>query len=311
MENNNNAKHFALQLGSLITLYVSIGALIQLLFGVITIAFPDQANMYWEYDSATSGIRWSIALLVVLFPTYVLLTRIINTKRRETGAPYLGVTKWLIYLSLLVGGLVLLGDFVSIIYNFLNGELTIRFFLKALTVLVVVGSAFTYYLNDARGYWQTRESRSKQFGLAASILVLVSVVLGYMHIEAPTQVREQSLDQKQINDLGVIQSYIMSQYATTNILPSSLTDLELADNLPTAPDGRPSYTYARINDTSFKLCADFAHPSDKNMYTSTPYMDTGMILKNPDDWMHSKGSWCFTRVLNTQLPVNQKAIMMQ
>ncbi len=302
MENteNNSAKHFALQLGSLISLYVSIGALIQVLFGVITIVFPDQASAYWEYESATSGIRWAIALLIVFFPAYIALTRVINTIRRQTGVPYLGLTKWLIYLSLLVGGLVLLGDLVSVIFNFLNGELTIRFFLKALTVLVVVGSAFVYYLYDARGYWQTREAKSKQYALGACILVLASIVVGYINIEAPTEVRERSLDQNQITDLGMIQSYIMNDYATANTLPDSLADLDLAENLPTAPDGRDAYTYKRTSDSVFELCAEFAFPSDKDMYASMPYMDAGTILKNPDDWTHAKGSWCFTRSLNIQ-----------
>jgi hypothetical protein len=80
----NNAKHFALQLGALITLYVSVGSLISLLFGVITIAFPDPTNS-WEYVGATDGIRFAIALLVVFFPAYIALTRIVNRERRGTG----------------------------------------------------------------------------------------------------------------------------------------------------------------------------------------------------------------------------------
>jgi hypothetical protein len=37
----------------------------------------------------------------------------------------------LVYLSLLVGGGVLLGDLVAVILAFLNGEITTRFILKA------------------------------------------------------------------------------------------------------------------------------------------------------------------------------------
>ncbi len=291
---NSNAKHFALQLGSLISLYVSIGALIQLLFGIITVQFPDELNGYWEISSASGSMRLAIALLVVFFPTYLALTRVINVARRA-GAIYLPITKWLIYLSLVIGGAVLLGDFVSVIYNFLNGELTIRFLLKALTVLVVVGSAFTYYVYDARGYWQTNETKSKQYAFGGIILVLVSIVFGYMNIENPAEVRERAADMRQISDLSMIQSSVLNSYVIANALPTSLDELPLT---PTAPEGRSEYTYELVTPTSFKLCAEFEYASTPEEYPHNTYYDRGMMLKNPDDWTHEAGEWCFTRVVS-------------
>ncbi len=293
----NNAKHFALQLGALISLYVSIGGLISLLFGVITIAYPDPVNT-WEYTSAQGSIRWAIALLVVFFPTYIVLTRLINKGRRETGAPYLNLTKWLIYLSLLVGGVVILGDLVSIIYNFLNGELTTRFLLKALTVLLTVGLAFVYYIYDARGYWQTHEAQSKQYGMVAAIVMVVAIVAGYMHIEKPGEVRERALDERQLTDLGAIQSQVVNHYVTMNALPENLNSLKLGEVLPTAPQGRAAYSYQKTGNSSFDVCATFAYPSDPNRYTYIPYYDMNSVIKNPDDWSHGSGEWCFTRVVN-------------
>ncbi len=108
----NTAKNFALQLGSLISLYISIVALIILLSGVITLQYPDVANGYWEQESASSSIRFSIAMLFVFFPTYIALTRMVNTIRRVEQGVYLALTKWLIYLSLLIGGGAILGDLV-------------------------------------------------------------------------------------------------------------------------------------------------------------------------------------------------------
>jgi hypothetical protein len=116
----NTAKNFALQLGSLIALYVSIVALVTLLFGLITIFYPDVANGYWEYNSASSSVRFGIALLVIFFPVYIVLTRMVNTTRRIEQGSYLTLTKWLIYLSLLVGGVTILGDLVSVVNAFLN-----------------------------------------------------------------------------------------------------------------------------------------------------------------------------------------------
>ena len=109
----NTARNFALQLGSLIALYVSLSALIAVIFGVINITYPDQAEGYWAYDSAQQGIRFGIAMLLVFFPTYVVLTRTVNQIRRKETGTYLTLTKWLVYLSLLVGGGILLGDLVA------------------------------------------------------------------------------------------------------------------------------------------------------------------------------------------------------
>jgi hypothetical protein len=293
---NSSAKHFALQLGSLISLYLSLGALTQLLFGIITIQYPDQLNGYWEFTNASSSMRISIAMLVVFFPTYLALTRVTNVGRR-VGVAYTALTKWLIYLSLLVGGAVLLGDLVAVIYNFLNGELTVRFVLKALALLAVVGSACTYYVYDARDYWQTHEKTSVQCGIVVTVLVLIAIVFGYLNIETPAEVRERNADLVQITDLGSIQSYVVQYYTINSKLPETLADISNVSGLPQAPEGRSEYTYARNSASTFEICADFAYPSLPGDYAYTTY-DSGMTLKNPDDWTHKAGLWCFTRVVS-------------
>jgi preprotein translocase subunit SecG len=298
----STAKHFALQLGSLVSLYVSLGALINLLFGVITVQFPDVINGYYEYDSATYAIRLTIALLVVFFPTYIVLTRLVNVGRRTQESAYLGLTKWLIYLSLLVGGAVMLGDVVMVINNFLNGEITIRFVLKALVVLIAVGSAFVYYLFDARGYWQTHEKQSKQYGLGAIIVIAASLVLGFMYTETPSQVREMRLDQTQITDLQDMQNRVEESYRVTGKLPQTLSELYVGTEVPTAPEERASYTYKVDTATSFELCGEFAYPSsrtDQSVYSQPVY--DGMLIKNPYNWDHKAGAWCFTRIINAPL----------
>jgi len=292
----NNAKHFALQLGALITLYVSVGSLISLLFGVITIAFPDPTNS-WEYVGATDGIRFAIALLVVFFPAYIALTRIVNRERRGTGVPYLGLTKWLIYLSLVVGGIALLADFVAVIYNFLNGDLTMRFLLKALAMFVVVGLPCAYYFYDTRGYWITHESRSKQYGAIVAVLIAIAIVVGYMHIETPSEVREQRKDEQTISDLSTIQSHLENAFALSNTLPESLDTLEERITIPTAPEGRPAYEYTKTSATTFTLCATFENPSRPDEITQYESMSE-IGIKNPYDWSHKEGRTCFERVMN-------------
>jgi len=60
------------------------------------------------------------------------------------------VRKWLTYLTLFIAATVLIGDLITLVYNALGGELTTRFLLKVLTVAVIAGGTFGYYLWDLR-----------------------------------------------------------------------------------------------------------------------------------------------------------------
>lgn len=296
----NTAKNFALQLGSLVALYVSIGSLLALLFAIITISYPDSSEQYYVAENASSQIRFSIATLIVFFPTYLVLTRLVNKIRRTEHGTYLTLTKWLIYLSLLVGGAVLLGDFVAVINTFLNGELTTRFFLKVLSILVVVGSAFSYYLLDARGYWQKNEKQSIQYGAVAAIIVVAILVLGFFNTETPTEVREKRADEKQLSDLGDMQWRIEEYYRINEVLPGTLEQVYAGLSIPTAPEGRANYEY-RVNiGGKFELCAEFKTESTNTEYLSIarPIMEPG-VIKNPNNWDHPAGKHCFERVVST------------
>lgn len=301
----NTAKNFALQLGSLVALYVSVTSLLVTLFGIITLAFPDPADGYWQYEGATEQIRFAIAVLVVFFPTYVLLTRKVNVIRRKEQGTYLKFTKWLIYLSLLIGGGVILGDLVAVIHGFLSGELTIRFVLKALALLIVVGAAFSYYLMDVKGYWQKHEKRSIQYAIGSSAIVLAVMVLGFMNIEAPTEVREMRIDDNQINDLSQIQWQIEEFYLLQGFLPETLDDAYTSGlAVPMAPEGRDAYSYELTSSTTFELCAEFAAPSREHSYETVsiarPMVPETRGIKNPYSWEHGAGTWCFERVVQSQ-----------
>jgi hypothetical protein len=150
-----------LHLLAIIALYVAAGMFLVLIFSYINLAFPDNLNYgYYNLQSEYSSIRWSIATLVVVFPVYVLVSWFLN--REYDKAPEkrsFRIRKWLINFTLFVAAIIILGDLVTLVYNFLGGEITIRFVLKILTVLFVAGSTFAYYLWDLRRFKErTRES---------------------------------------------------------------------------------------------------------------------------------------------------------
>lgn len=296
---NHPAKNFALQLGSLLSLYITVGFFLALLFGLIDICFPDDADTYWHAESAANSIRLGFAMVVVFFPTYLVLTRIVSTSRRhQKQNSYLGLTKWLIYLSLLVGGGVLLGDLVAVIYAFLEGDITTRFILKAVAVLIVTGLAFYYYLQDARGYWLKREKQSLAYGCLVATVVFTTLVISLAYIKTPTEVREQKIDEQQVQDLRDIQWAVDSYLRSNERLPEEITAAFDLRPVPVATDDRATYTY-EVTETGFSLCAEFAHDAqtDDRYY---PYYDksqTGPHIVNPDDWYYEAGEWCFTRTV--------------
>jgi hypothetical protein len=297
MQNTNTARNFVLQLGSLISLYISLSAVIAVVFGVINIVYPDAAAGYFEGEAARSGIRYGIALILVFFPTYILLTRFVNQIRRQETGTYLTLTKWLIYLSLLVGSGILLGDLVTVILTFLNGELTVRFALKALTLLCVIGIALSYYVLDVRGYWNQNEKQSKLFALGAAIIALVVVILGFFHIETPAEVREMRLDEQQVMDLQNIQWKVYEYYTNENTLPVSLEEAYGEMPAPAAPEDRSAYEYSRVDDDTFELCATFAHPSRQDEYSMRPVSYAKEPLTGAYSWDHIAGDVCFERTV--------------
>ncbi len=287
-----------LQLGAMIAMYVSVSFLLTLLFGIINSVYPDDADTYWNIEQATESVKLGIAMLVVFFPTLIILTRLSNNARRqENSITYTVLTKWVLYLSLLVGGFVLLGTLVTVIYTFLNGELTTRFIMKAGSMIGVVGIAFHYYLLDARNYWQTREDRSIMFGIGAIIAVCVALAFGFRYIETPTTAREMRLDETQVSDLQNIQWQITSYLElSSSTLPVTLEEAYADMEVPTAPEGRDAYSY-EITDKGFKLCATFSRDYTNGFVDAVATFDQSMPIKNADNWNYQAGRYCFERVV--------------
>jgi len=291
------AKNFILQLASLATLLASIPALIVLLFGIINLTFPDAADSIYSIDSAHGSIRFSIATLVIFFPAYIALTRLVNRARRNEGAIYHTLTRWVIYIALLIAGMIMLGDLVAVVYSFLEGDITIRFALKAGVMFLVIGSAFWYYALDAKGYWNDNEKKSVKIGALLTAIVVAVVIYGFTMIETPAEVREQKIDSEQISDLVNIQYRIESYYAREARLPNSLESAFADIAVPLAPEGRPAYGYNVTGDTSYQLCATFSKATTEQEFYETRSIASPKMDMNNYNWDHGAGEKCFERTI--------------
>ncbi|MEX0810543.1 MAG: DUF5671 domain-containing protein [Dongiaceae bacterium] len=128
------------------TLFVSAYSLGDLIFSFIERGLPDPVTPDWGLDD---GIRWAIARLVVSAPVFLFTAhrvgRMIAADPAKQGSP---VRKWLTYVALFIAASIVIGDVVTLISYALGGELTLRFILKIVTVAVIAGAIFVYYLHD-------------------------------------------------------------------------------------------------------------------------------------------------------------------
>lgn len=132
------------------TLILSGYNLGDLLFELINRAFPDPAARAYS-QSTLQAIRWSLSSLIVAFPVFLYVAWLVGRAiRREPTKRASRVRRRLTYVTLFIASCVLIGDFISVVYNFLGGELTVRFLLKVLTVALIAGTAFGYYLWELR-----------------------------------------------------------------------------------------------------------------------------------------------------------------
>ena len=133
------------------TLYLTTFNLGRLIFQFANLAFPDPAAMHDFADSARQAIRFSVASLVIAFPIFLYLSLLIGRSiKRDPSKRASKVRKWLTYMTLFVAAGVIIGDLTALVYNFLGGELSLRFALKVVTVAVIAGGIFGYYLWDLR-----------------------------------------------------------------------------------------------------------------------------------------------------------------
>jgi uncharacterized membrane protein len=131
-----------------VCLYISAYHFGALLFDFVDRWIPDVTQ---SGSTDLSGIRMSVASLIVAFPLYLWLTSLtLNAIRKDNDRRTSKIRKWLTYITLFVAAGVIIGDLITLLFNLLGGELTLRFVLKVLVVLLIAGLIFGYYLWDLR-----------------------------------------------------------------------------------------------------------------------------------------------------------------
>ena len=278
-----------------VALYASAVMMITLLFQYVNIWFPDQLNNY--YSSVLDIIRYSASFLVVMYPVYVLMSWLIDREfTQDPSLREIRVRKWLIYLTLFVSALTGIGDIITLVYNLLGGEFTIRFFLKVLIVLLVAGGVFLFYIWDLRG----KIKNLKLLAWIVSVIVLAVIVTGFFLVGSPARQRSLKFDAQRVNDLQSIQSQIVTYWQQKNQLPANLdalTDTITGFKASMDPQTNEFYEYIINSALSFELCADFNLPSETDGAKTEPMI----YQKAYSNWTHASGRTCFERTIDPEL----------
>lgn len=299
-----------LHLFSIFALYWVSVSFVALCWQYINYFFPDVLSLRHNYQSYIWPIRFAVASLIITFPLYLLASWYLNKiYKRETVVRESKVRKWLIYLTLFIASLIIVGDLVSVIFNFLGGDITARFILKALSVLAVAAAVFGYYLDDVRRNEPSKLAR--YFAVASGAVILIMVVGAFFIIGSPQQARLVQLDDQKVNDLQNIQYQIVNYWQRKDQLPQNLTALNDSISgyvVPNDPETNQSYEYT-IKDAknlTFELCADFNLESSAGQNVPKYAYPVDGISQN---WDHAAGRVCFERTIDKQLypPLNKQS----
>ncbi len=274
-----------------------------LLYQLVNVYVPDVlTDRYMSVQAYYGSIRWAIATLIVVFPVFLWVIRFLQRDMaQQPEKRELKVRKWLLYLTLFLAAVVIIGDSVAVVYNFLQGELTLKFIMKAGVIFAIAGSIFFYYLNELRQ--QSKPLRVFVFGVIA--FVIAAVVAGFLTAGLPPNQRLVRLDDQRVQDLQTIQSQVIQYWQSKARLPATLSDLrnDISGFVPpTDPITQQPYEYSVLGNLKFQLCATFAASNAENNGSSVrPVVAPYPMYDGSQSWPHGVGRTCFERTIDPDL----------
>jgi uncharacterized membrane protein len=296
-------KDFFLWLGAILSLYGTITAFFALIFTYINIAFPDPLAYYG--DPYGSGARVAMATLIVLVP--VLLGCLMTIRRdivHTPGKADIWVRRWALVFTIFLASATAAITLITLLTTFLGGELSARFALKALIVLLVAVCTGLHFIADLRGFWTLHRRKTNMIGAAVGALAVMTIVAGFFIIGSPSHIRDLRTDQERVSDLQTIQYAITNHYQQKRVLPAELdllNDPLTGTTIPTDPITGARYEYLVVDSTTFTICSTFSTESEdtkgQGEYAFADYSG----LRAPDgdlSFTHGVGRTCFTRTID-------------
>lgn len=291
---------FFLLFALLYVIAINFGGVI---FSIINKLVP-QVGMYTYGTSFSSAsLRFNIASLIVASPIFLWLSIKINREAHtDATIRHSAIRRWLTYITLIITALIVIGDLIALLNNLLSGEIATRFILKALTVLIIAGGIFYYYLEDIKALRKESDAGtkylnplSKIYGMAVPVLLAVAIVVGFLNIESPTTARARSNDDLRLMHLQNIEGSIYEYARVNKKLPTTLSEVQIRQDLLNDPITGQPYEYQATSELNYELCATFETSNKEAGRGADPYSDPF----GPYSWLHDTGRACFTKAIDT------------
>lgn len=306
---------YLLSIITLVTVSISFGIVV---FQIINVYIPDiVSDPYFSRSSYLSTMRSSLAALVIVLPVFLWVSWFLRKdSNKNPEKKDLKIRRWLLYFTLFVAALVIIGDLVTLLRSFLEGELSQRFILKVLAILFIAGSIFIHYLAELKD----DEKKFKWvpgFDWAVIIIILASIVAGFFIAGSPQSQRLVRLDERRSGDLQSIQWQLINYWQKKEALPENLDELNdpiSSFMVPRDPESGQAYEYKRLSNLKFEICAVFSTEqtgnNSKDARLMPTYPESVVYPDLPGAWSHGKGRTCFERTIDPDLypPVSKMKI---
>ncbi len=293
----------------IIMLYVGVVSFVGLLWQYVEVRFPDALNFYYAF--ASGQIRSAMSALLIVWPVMIFTTSLIGKDlAKDPVKKDSRIRKWLLYLTLFLAAITIIIDLITLTNSFLGGEITMRFILKVIVVLVVAIAVFAYY------FWELRRDPSKKtqitriVSIASAVIVVSAIRMGFFIVGSPAKQRAMRFDDERVQDLQNIQGNLINYWTQKSKLPAQLN--KLTDSLsgfspPVDPDTKQSYEYSVKDDHAFQLCATFVYSSETDQQNKFASVPMPYRVKGMDNWSHASGHVCFDRSIDPELyrPVSE------
>jgi len=262
-------------------------ALGSLAFSLIEKWMPDAVFQYqWQVVGTDSWMASELAALLVSFPIYLLISRIVIRDTREHPDKLISpVRKWLTYLALVIAAGIFIGDLITILTYLLKGELTSRFIAKASVVLILSGGVFFYYYGGMKKSDETDHgetwNRERWMAVLSTVVVTAMIVIGFMNIGPPKRQRFLRADARRMQDVFQLSGAVNAVWqGPEHKLPSSLDVVRMVQVKD--PETQKPYGYVIRDPQRFSICTDFR-------------LDSGQFgtAAQGTKWAHSAGHHCF------------------
>ena len=296
MSTSNNAKFAFFYMLSLVALVFMSLATGMIIFQIINKTIADVLEKYsGQYNDGQ--MKFAISALIISAPIFYLVMRQIfkNLVKGDLDKDS-SIRKWLTYFVLFVSSVVMIGWLIGTLNNFMSGELTAKFMLKALTAIGIAAAVFSFYFYDIkRDKVKHHKDRVVQIYLYGSLAVVSLAFVGSLFVvESPAVARNRRLDNAILDDFSQINSAINTYYQDKKVLPENLdllrSDFNYINNdTLNDPKNNQPYGYHILADKKFELCADFLTANIGSDNSQDQYLK--------EQWPHEAGNQCISQTV--------------